>query len=363
LIARPGARFRCFGDGLCCTDIHALGPVTMSEARELRARRKLSVVYSEDVEGFCVAPAESGGCVYLDTKGCTIHRKEGPEKKPTGCQRFPYGLAATPIGGRVTTEHRCPCRTLGERPALSLQDAERSLLDRAGRLEVDRVVPARIEITEGVRIAFAQYAELEATLIARLNAGERAERVLEQAPLPELRRKSWFEVAAEHLEAGDGSAGGETLIWFGDALLQLHGGHKPPKRARPWLPAFERAMARTRERVSCESIYNDWLADELWMFRWLPWGPLDVGLAELATRLAVARTLQRRVQALGAREDQAAAEAVMICELAAEGSSWPVAVDDIAPEPPPGPSWLARLRDQRASRRSRRSPSSRSATR
>ena len=28
LIVRPGARFACAGDGLCCTDLHALGPLT-----------------------------------------------------------------------------------------------------------------------------------------------------------------------------------------------------------------------------------------------------------------------------------------------------------------------------------------------
>lgn len=344
---RPGARFQCFGDGLCCTDIHALGPVTMSEARDLRARSKLSVVYSEDVEGFCVAPAENGGCVYLDAKGCQIHRKEGPDKKPTGCQRFPYGLAATPLGGRITTEHRCPCRTLGERPPLSVQDAERSLLDRAGRLEVDRVVPSRIEVTEGVRIPFAQYLAIESDLIERLGRGERAESVLGQKPLPELAKKSWQVVAASHLDAHDGSAGGDALIWFGDAVLTLCSGHTPPKRPRPWAPAFERAIARSKREVSPESIYNDWLADELWMLRWLPWGPLDVGLAELATRLAIARIAQKRIEKLGVRADQAAAEAVMLCELAAEGSEWPFAVADIEPQPNAELPWLAKLLAER----------------
>ena len=28
LTPRPGARYTCFGDGLCCTDIHAIGPLT-----------------------------------------------------------------------------------------------------------------------------------------------------------------------------------------------------------------------------------------------------------------------------------------------------------------------------------------------
>ncbi len=353
---RPGARFQCFGDGLCCTDIHALGPVTISEARDLRARRKLSVVYSDDVEGYVCAPAPNGGCVYLDAKGCTIHRLEGPDKKPGGCQRFPYGLTATPIGGRITTEHRCPCRTLGERPPLMVDDAERSLRDRAGRLETDRIITDRIEMTERMRLPFARYLEIETPLIARLHAGEKAELVLEQKPLPELQSLNWSIVAANHLDGNDGSAGGLALTWFGDGLLELYSGHTPPKRERPWAAAFERAIKRTKKPETPDQIWNDWIADELWMFRWLPWGPFDVGLAELATRLAVARTLQKRLQKLGLRADQAAAEAVMMCELAAEASEWPVAVADFEPEPNAKLSWLVPLlaERERAERKAKR---------
>jgi hypothetical protein len=343
LLVRAGARFTCAGDGTCCTNIHALGPLTRSEVRDLRGRNRLSVVYSEDVEGHCVAPAPSGACVNLGPRGCEIHRLEGADAKPTGCKRFPYGLVATPLGGRITTEHRCPCRTLGERPALSVADAESSLRDRAGRLEVDRVVPARIEITERVRVPFARYLEVESALIARLVRGERAEQVLGNKPLPELSKGSWLQAAVEHIEANDGTAGGEVLAWFGDAILQLAAGHKPPKRPRPWAAGFERGVARSKRPRPVEELYNDWLADELWMFRWLPWGPFDVALSELATRLAIARLVQKRIQALGVRADQAAAEAVMMCELAAEGSEWPATVADITPQPNPDAAWLKRL--------------------
>ena len=34
-LVRPGARYRCFGDGLCCTDIHILGPLTKTEAKRV----------------------------------------------------------------------------------------------------------------------------------------------------------------------------------------------------------------------------------------------------------------------------------------------------------------------------------------
>jgi hypothetical protein len=334
LLARPGAVFRCLGDGLCCTDIHALGVLTRSEVKDLRQRNKLSVIYSDEVDGYCLKPVDSH-CLFLEEQRCGLHARHGAEAKPIGCRRFPYGLVSTPLGGRVTTEHRCTCRTLGERPPLSLDDAEASLRDRAGRLEIDQEIPSRIALSAGRRVPFASYAALEAELIARLNAGERAEDVLAAKPLPALDEGGWANVAAEHIETRDATGGGEAFAWFGDALLELAAGHTPPQRPRPWRAAFERALARGGPAQTAEAVYNDWIADEFWGFRWFPWGPFDVARAELATRLAVARLIQRRIQREDAREDQAAAEAVMICELISEGHEWPRAVATIATDPSP----------------------------
>lgn len=335
LLARPGAEFRCFGDGLCCTDIHALGVLTRSEVKSLRSRDKLAVVYSDEVDGYCLRPVDSR-CLFLEAQErCALHARHGAAAKPIGCRRFPYGLVTTPFGGRVTTEHRCPCRTLGERPPISLEEADASLRDRAGRLEVDRIVPSKIALAAGKRVPFADYVELEASLIERLNAGERAEDVLAAQPLPPLAEGGWPSIAVEHIETRDATAGGEAFAWFGDALLELSAGHSPPARGRPWAAAFERACMRAGTPQTADAVYNDWIADELWMFRWLPWGPLDVARAELATRLAVARLIQQRIERHGARSDQAAAEAVMICELISEGHEWPRAAATIATDPSP----------------------------
>jgi hypothetical protein len=268
-------------------------------------------------------------------RGCEIHLREGPQAKPIGCRRFPYGLIATPLGGRITTDHRCPCRILGDRPPLSLEKAESSLLDRAGRLEVDRRVGNRVALVHGQPVSFARYARLEATLIKRLQLGERAEEVLAAKPLPKLARSSWSALAAEIFEAREPSAGGEALAWFGDALLELAAGHKPPKRARPWSEMFAQAGAKNHARANVEAIWNDWVADVIWMLRFVPWGPFDVARAELSTRLAVARLIQKRIRKLGIPADQAAAEAVMICELTAENDQWPDAVGSIITHPSP----------------------------
>jgi hypothetical protein len=334
LLAREGARFTCFGDGLCCRDIHALGLLTKSEVRDLRKRNKLSVVYSEDIEGDCLRPVD-GHCLFLENELCAIHAKDGAQAKPSGCRRFPYGLVSTPHGGRVTTEHRCPCRTLGDRPPLSLAAADMSLRDNAGRLEVDHDAPARVELHKGKRVSFDAYVAIESGLIKRLNAGERAESVLAAKTVPRLAQGGWATVAAEHIEAFDGSRGGVAFAWFGDALLHLSCGHAPPIRIRPWKDSFARAMERVTAPFTPDEIYNDWIADEIWMMRWCSWGPFDVARSELTTRLAAARLIQGWVENAKVSPGQAAAEAVMVCELVAAGNQWPDAVSDIALDPSP----------------------------
>lgn len=329
LLARPNATFTCFSDGLCCTDIHALGPLTRAEVKDMRTLAPDSVEYNEDAEDMCLA-TRAGGCHFLRDGKCSIHAQRGPEAKPTGCRRFPYGLVSTPDGGRVTTEHRCPCRTLGERPPIDLQDADVSLRDRAGRLEVDQVVPQRMPINRKKRITWEAYCELESALLSRLHAGEKAEDVLDSRPLPTLSEGDWPVFAAEFFGMADGTAGGVALGYFGDALLHVSAGHLPPERPRPWAPAFERASARTRTPLEPERMYNDWVADELWMLRYLEWGALDRGRAELSTRLLVARTLQARFEGIGVRCDQAVAEALMCVDIATASSEWPCAVEAIA---------------------------------
>ena len=328
LLVRPGARFRCAGDGLCCTDLHALGPLTRSEAREMRALIPGSVQYHPDVEAPCMRFGQGGGCAQLQRGGlCGVHARFGAEAKPVGCRRFPYGLLNTPEGGRVTTEHRCPCRTLGERPALDLVEAEGSLTDPSGRLLADESAPPRMPMSARRRVAFANYRALEARMLERLAAGERAEHVLGCEPLPRLDDRSWPVVGAELLDMQDGSRGGEALRWFGDALLALSSGHKPPHRERPWRGAFERGARRARRPEGREQVLNDWVADELWMMRWLTWRcAFDVARAELTTRVHAARWVARRLERMGVREDQAAAEAVMMAELTACADPWEDAV-------------------------------------
>lgn len=334
LIARPGARFRCMGDGLCCTDLHALGPLTRAEARDLRTLLPDALEWNDEFAGDCLRVDASGACKQLDQAGrCSVELRFGVERKPLGCRRFPYGLIDTAAGCRVTTEHRCPCRSLGgpERPLIDLADADACLRDHAGRLESDAEAPDIVPLTGGDRVPFARYAEIESEMMSRLAAGERAEDVLDVDPLPRLVTLDWSACGDDFVGMQDGSAGGVALAWFGDALRMLAVGEAPPPRGRPWSAAFERGIARSPQADDPERIVNDWLADELWMLRWLDWDDCTfyMARAELATRLAAARVAMQRLGALGLRADQVAAEAVMLAGLAGSTTRWPEQVEDI----------------------------------
>jgi hypothetical protein len=312
-----------------------LGPLTRSEADEVRALSRKAVVYDRDEGEWALRTVEKGRCFFLQDSGCQIHAADGIDAKPTGCHRFPFGLVATPHGGRVTTEHRCPCRTLGNRPALDLAEAEESLREGGGRLRVDDRISRRVRLTRKRSISFDRYVRIEQELLERLNRGLDPHKVLKAEMLPRLDTSSWPVQAGELIDMSDDTAGGEAMAWFGDALLNLCAGHRPPRRDRPWAPAFERARARCRKPARPAAIFNDWLADEIWMFRGLSLAPFDVARAELLTRYAVARQIHKRIAARGVRSDQAAAEAVMVVEVTTGSSDWNETIDYMARNPSP----------------------------
>lgn len=337
LLARPGARFTCFSDGLCCTDIHALGPITRPEAKALGRLIPGSVEYHSGVKAVCMRAGEGGACAQRENGLCGVHAHHGVEAKPVGCRRFPYGLLMTPEGGRVTTEHRCPCRNMGDRPPVDLVDAERSLRNAGGRLEADHRAPAKIPIAAGRLVSFARYREAESKMIdALVHHAARPEEVLGATVLPELSEGVWQMFAVEFYDLKDETAGGIAVCWYADALLHLSEGLEPPRRARPWAPSFEKALERSKQPEDPEVIINDWIADELWMMRWLDWDcTFDVARCELATRLAAVRYLQKLIEGRGVRPDQAVSEAIMIVEVAAAGEHWGDVVAAIANFPSP----------------------------
>jgi hypothetical protein len=338
LLVREGVRFTCLGDGLCCSDAHALGPLTRAEREHVTRFRKDAAVYLP-LLGDWALRTRKGGCVFLGRDArCSIHARHGPEQKPAACNRFPYGLIATPLGGRVTTEHRCPCRTLGERPPLVLEDAERSLAAGHTRMTPEGRVPERVALSARRRVKFETYLHYEKPILARLLAGEDPLRVLRVAPLPALEGRRWVDAAVELRSERDGTSCGEAAAMFGDVLLELVDARRLPLRDRPWATWFDRAERRAAGAPrKPEELLSDFVADSVWKLDWLWLGTFAQGLAELATRVLVARTLCEKLGRLGLRGDRAMAEALLVVEVGALTGVWDALVESIVEEPLPAP--------------------------
>jgi len=327
LHVRPGARYTCFGDGLCCTDIHGLGPLTKRELTQIRRINPKKTSYNDAFEDHMLRTAADGGCVFLmEDQRCSVHAKRGAEAKPEGCIRFPLGLVATPEGGRITTEHRCPCRTLGDRPELTVEAALPSLLDSAGRPSADDRVK-RVKLDAKHKVSFARYREIEEPMLHDLAAGKNPKKVLDAKPFPKLHKSDWVIEALELIDARDGTAFGAASGWVGDTILRLVDERRPRPPARPWAAAFDRAEARSGAPRSAREVFVDWVADEIWSLGWNDERHFALMRLELATRLAIAEDICTRLRHRGLRADRSAAEAVTIVELVGESDFWTEIVD------------------------------------
>jgi Fe-S-cluster containining protein len=318
LLVRAGARFACAGDGLCCADAHLLGPVSAPEARALRAAHPGSIVRDQGLA--VIRTQEDGTCGFLTQAGrCRIHTSP---LKPRTCHRYPFLLTATPEGGRIATDHRCPCRSMGPRPPLRAEDAEAALRDASGRLAADVRIGARVPLDPGRALTWAAWRERESEMLARLDAGEPPERVLEASPFPALRAGSWRGVGADLADDEGVRRWERANQWAGDALLALHGASPRARRPRPWADAFDRAEARSPEPEDPEAMLADWIADALWSLEWTTRGDLALARADLATRVVIARWIGARLESEGVRADRARAEGISVAEIVALSDTW-----------------------------------------
>lgn len=383
LLTRVGAAYECFGDGLCCTDIHGLGPLTKKELVAIQGIDPEGADFDDDFDDRMLCTASDGGCHFLmDDLRCGVHATLGPEAKPDGCRRFPLGLVATPMGGRVTTRHRCPCRTMGARPALTGDSVVGSLLkpsvitspallaelntQRAPieashlktDLDVDQVFIGGTKAKHA--ISFDAWLEIEAPMIEALLGGVPPEKVL--APegdtaalgeLPVLKKKhSWETFADDLLDAKDGSAFGVAAVWLGEAILCVRDASRRPRLPeRPWKWSFDRAEARKGRARSEAAVLGDWVADEIWGLEWNTERGFDIAKRELLARVLLARKIaswissdvgramptksaqqaskaskskvsQAKVSQAKISKGRAMAEAVMIVELIGESDFW-----------------------------------------
>jgi Fe-S-cluster containining protein len=313
LAVRPGARFACAGDGLCCTDVHLLGPVAREERGPIERVKSASIVRGRSLA--VLAPRANGHCTFLDDDlRCTIHALG---IKPRSCSRYPFLLAATPSGGRIGTDHRCPCRTMGERPQLTVEAALPSLLDRSGRLSADRRIEGRIAIAARRSASFARYEAIEHALFDALSANG-------VAALGEpARLERWRElvIALDRIATAP-TRWGAMYAAFARGLTSVASGASIDRFARPWAESFAHAERRSSP-IDPEAMLADWATDAIWSLEWTHTMTLERAKAELALRARIARSL---AGAISTRRDAAMAEAIAIVEVAGLSDEWSDAV-------------------------------------
>ncbi|MFO0674372.1 MAG: hypothetical protein U0235_32975 [Polyangiaceae bacterium] len=317
---RPGARYACVGDGLCCSDIHALGPVTRAEAARVRGFDSKAIENHPRLALPVLAVHRDHTCTFWSAQGgCAIHRDHGEAAKPTACRQFPYGLVRTEAGLRVTTAHRCPCRSVGPRPLLDERDAREALTTR-GRLRVDHTVGSHVRLSRRRHVSFASYAALEANALAALEAPDGLARVVPSAdPLPDLVHTAPADLAHAYRALVDGTLTGDAFAWFGDALLAIVLDRRLGDRPRPWAFAFDRAERRVTSPRAREEVFADFAADVLYGLAWVEASTLASTLVTLGVALRAASRVAARIERTGASSERAAAEAVLVAEVGLAG--------------------------------------------
>lgn len=327
LLVRPGARFRCFADGLCCSSIHLLGPVTPQELIPLRRLNRDPVFYDASIRAKVFRFKEDGTCTFLQPDYlCGVHAKLGVDAKPDTCRKFPFSLVATPAGRRVVTAHRCSCRTLGDRPLMDPAGVEEEIRMPGKPLRAERSVLSRVPVAPRKNISFTNWLLMEEPLLKALAEGKDPYTVLGAKPFPKLKKRSWDSVAKDFHEQEDETSYEIAKSWFGDAILNLTKGTPFPHRPRPWARFFDKAEARSPKEQKPREMLNDWLSDVIWSFEWVDHGNFARARRELATRLAMIEAIAKAIARKGVRKDRATAEALMIVEDVGTTETWAEAV-------------------------------------
>jgi hypothetical protein len=324
-LVRVFAHYTCFGDGLCCTDLHGLGPLTKREVRQLVLISD-EVVVDGDESGFdepMLRTRGDGGCLFLGVGRCELHAALGADAKPEGCRRFPLGLVATPSGGRITTRHRCPCRTLGDRPPIRPEAVLPSLTTPKGRLVADREVAGTMRIAKGKRVSFEEYEAIESEVFSRLLRGDAPAAVLDAPVLTPLTKTSWLAQANAMSRGVDDTRFGFALGWFAESLRVLAGKERREVADLAWKDAFDRAEARSPHVRDPDAMIADWIMDHLWSLEWVDiGGTFAHARHELRTRLAVVEDIRAILTERGHRPDRATAEAISVADVIGDSEWW-----------------------------------------
>jgi Fe-S-cluster containining protein len=323
LHVRPGARFTCHADGLCCSDVHVLGPVEEAELVPLRPLGHRIVGRDASVKGWAFRVVDTGACPFLqpDDNLCRVHATLGPQAKPLTCRSFPFYFVGTPAGVRAATSHRCTCRSIGDRQALEPERVRAELGVADGPLPLAWTAPARIAVDAERDVSFAEWTAREARLLEKLNAGTGLAALL-GAPFPSLRNDRWENVAARFCRPSDATSFEQARAWIGEAIRAHLTGAPVVERPRPWARFLPRVVARATPADGRDAILADWFADELWSLGWARWGSFEQARMDFATRAAIATTLEAAFTALGTPAPVATAEAILVLDAIVHSPHW-----------------------------------------
>ncbi len=321
LVVREGAAYTCFGDGLCCSDLHALGPVSRQERKRLAMVHPGVTGWDGLANAHVLATRLDGTCPFLrEDQLCALHEPMGGMLKPKSCHRFPLGVTATPVGGRVVLEHRCSCLNVGVGEALTVERAEPQLTVGV-RVRPSHGVGDRMRLSKRRRVSFARYEQEERAMLDALAGRGKLEDAIGREPFPALREHTWAEVSDLLDRGGGDSRFHVALRTFANLLRERFLGKKPPPLERPWAHGFELAAKRSEARP-VRDVYAAWLADVVWSLFWTPHATFEQLRLDLATRYVLAKRLEARLRRTGQRADVAAGEAVLIVELAGSSERW-----------------------------------------
>ena len=323
LLVRPGARFVCHADGVCCSDVHALGPISPLELVPLRRLLADPAVHEPAVKGLAFRTA-AGGCVFLrEDHLCRVHAELGLSLKPATCRRYPFNLVATPQGLRVVTPHRCPCRTLGPRPLITVESVAAEIVIAGVALDPDYEVSGDLRVSRNQRVSFAAWQNIEASRLAQLAAAPDPATALQDAPWPELNSMTWQQLGERWSHANDVSSFEVAKSHMGHAIAAAHNGGSIPKIMRPWARFFDAAEQRVMNAHQLpQQMFGDWLADEIWSLQWTLFGSFARGQSDLATRLNIAQRLADAFEAQGLPCERAVAEALLVVDVVTHSELW-----------------------------------------
>lgn len=323
LLVRAGTRFVCHADGVCCSDVHTLGPIKPAELVPLRRLLPDPATLDPSVKGMAFR-TQGGGCVFLrDDHLCRVHAELGVATKPATCRRYPFNLVQTPVGLRVVTPHRCPCRTLGPRPLVTPESVAEEIVIPDAPLDPDYSVSGDLRLNRNERVRFAAWLPIEALWITQLCNTRDPAFSLQSDPWPQLRGMDWQAIAAKFCKANDGSSFETAKSLMGFAIAAAREGKEIPALTRPWSRFFDAAEKRVLQAPqTANEMYGDWLADELWSLQWTQYGSFARGRVDLATRLDLAKRLAASFEQQGLRLERAVAEALLVVDVVTHCELW-----------------------------------------